>query len=429
MDSLLKSHTDKLFSNVDTTMLHDNGVEAKVRDFLVGKRGPLRVKVGFDPTRPDLHFGHFVLLKKMREIQDLGHVVIFLIGDYTALIGDPTGKDELRPRLTQEQVKEASSTYVQQVSRFLDKTRTEVRYNSEWLSKFTMLDTLELLSKRTVSRTLERKDFKDRLDNQKDVYMHELLYPLLQGYDSVALDADLELGGTDQMFNMGVGSDLMKKYGKHPQDAFSLPILEGTDARFVDGKLVGKKMSKSLNNSIGITEEPNSMYRKIMQIDDSLTDRYFQLLSTKTPDAVAHLKKHLDHLAFKKVLASDLVGMFHSQPQASASAVWFHNLYLSDANRPPDNMPEVSLEADAGGSIWLPKVLHLTHLVSSTSEGRRALTDGFVEIDGHRAQDITVKLKAGAYIIRVGSKQRKYVKVLISAKKDELHASSCKPCW
>ncbi|HMA95279.1 MAG TPA: tyrosine--tRNA ligase, partial [Polyangiaceae bacterium] len=240
---------------------------------------PLRVKTGFDPTRPDLHLGHTVLLNKMRQFQDFGHEVIFLIGDFTAMLGDPTGQNEARPRLTRDQVMAAAETYQEQAFMILDRARTTVRYNSEWLSKMSLEQVLELAAKRTLARTLERRDFRERFESQRDVYLHEFFYPLLQGYDSVELQADIELGGTDQLFNLMVGRDLQQRYGQLPQMVLTVPILEGLDAKVVDGQVVGKKMSKSADNYIGVKEPPLDQYRKCMQIDDSVIWRFFELLS------------------------------------------------------------------------------------------------------------------------------------------------------
>src|SRR5271165_2199738 len=252
---------------------------------------PLRVKAGFDPTRPDLHIGHCVPLQKMRAFQDLGHTAIFLVGDFTAMVGDPTGQNESRPRLTREAVNQAAETYLEQAFKVLDPTKVELRRNSEWLDKMTMVDAAELMAKMTVSRMLERKDFRQRFDEGRAIHQHEFLYPLLQGYDSVALECDVELGGTDQLFNLLVGRDLMAKYGKRPQIVMTTPILEGTDARFEAGAVIGKKMSKSADNYIGIQEPSEAMFRKAMQIDDDVVFRFFELLSGRSNEELAALKK------------------------------------------------------------------------------------------------------------------------------------------
>src|SRR5271166_6371808 len=247
---------------------------------------PLRVKAGFDPTRPDLHLGHCVLLQKLRAFQDLGHTAIFLVGDFTAMVGDPTGVNESRPRLTREAVNQAAETYLEQAFKVLDRSKVELRRNSEWLDTMTMVDAVELMAKTTVSRMLERKDFRQRFDEGRPIHQHEFLYPLLQGYDSVALECDVELGGTDQLFNLLVGRDLMAKYGKRPQIVLTTPLLEGTDARIENGVVVGKKMSKSADNYIGIQEPPGVMFRKTMQIDDTVIFRFFELLSSRSNDEI-----------------------------------------------------------------------------------------------------------------------------------------------
>src|SRR5579859_523831 len=228
---------------------------------------PLRVKAGFDPTRPDLHLGHCVVLQKMRTFQDLGHCAVFLIGDFTALVGDPTGHNESRPRLTRDEVNTAASTYLAQAFKVLDASRVELRRNSEWLDRLTMVDAVDLMAKTTVSRMLERKDFRQRFEEGRAIHQHEFLYPLLQAYDSVVLECDVELGGTDQLFNLTLGRDLMGKYGKRPQIVMTTPILEGIDARYENGEIAGKKMSKSADNTIGLREDPLAMFRKAMQID------------------------------------------------------------------------------------------------------------------------------------------------------------------
>ena len=251
---------------------------------------PLRVKTGFDPTRPDLHIGHAVVMAKMRQFQDLGHHVILLVGEFTAMVGDPTGKNDLRPRLTREEVRASAKTYTDQAFKILDPAKTEIRSNSEWLDAMTPTELVELMAKMTISRMLERKDFGERFEQNRPIYQHEFLYPLLQGYDSVALRSDIELGGTDQLFNLLVGRDLMGKYGHRPQMVLTMPLLEGIDAKMENGVVVGKKMSKSADNYIGLTEPPATMFRKVMQIDDDVVFRYFELLSERSSDEILALK-------------------------------------------------------------------------------------------------------------------------------------------
>ena len=269
---------------------------------------PLRIKAGFDPTRPDLHLGHTVLMRKMRQFQDFGHEVIFLIGDFTAMLGDPTGQNESRPRLTRDQVFSAAQSYQEQAFTILDRGRTTVVHNSEWLAKLSLEQVVELAAKRTLARTLERRDFRERFETQRDVYLHELFYPLLQGYDSIQIEADIELGGTDQLFNLMVGRDLQQRYGQRPQVVITLPLLEGLDARCVDGQIVGKKMSKSAGNYIGVKEPGLVQYRKCMQVDDGVIWRFFELLSARNHQDIEDLKRDADPLTAKALFAFENCG-------------------------------------------------------------------------------------------------------------------------
>ena len=272
----------------------DLHVRAELEERLTRSREtgiPLRVKAGFDPTRPDLHVGHAVLMQKMRQFQELGHTVIFLVGDFTAMVGDPTGQNDLRPRLERADVLRAAETYTKQAFMILDEKATELRYNTEWLDALSATKMVELMAKMTVSRMLERNDFGQRFADHKPIYQHEFLYPLLQAYDSVALVSDIELGGTDQLFNLLMGRDLMEKYGLRGQMVMTTPILEGTDAKMEGGKIVGKKMSKSADNYIGLLEEPLAMFRKVMQVDDDVIFRYFDLLSRRSNEEIASLRE------------------------------------------------------------------------------------------------------------------------------------------
>jgi tyrosyl-tRNA synthetase len=380
----------------------------ELRERLASGR-PLKVKAGFDPTRPDLHLGHTVLMQKMRQFQDFGHEVIFLIGDTTAMVGDPTGQNEMRPRLTSEEVRDAAKTYTEQAFQILDRERTVVRYNSEWLASMSLEKMIELAARRTLARTLERRDFKERYEAQKDI--HELFYPLLQGYDSVALEADVELGGTDQLFNLMVGRDLMQRYGQKPQIVMTTPILEGIDARIEDGRIVGKKMSKSADNYIGLTEAPLEMYRKCMQIGDDVIWRFYELLSAKNAQEIAGLRQAGDPLSAKRAFAAEVVTRFHGQEATQDAARTFAGTYLSHGV--PDDTPEVEVAA-AGDTLWLAKALSAAKLVASTSEGKRLIVQGGVEVDGQRVQDGQHQLdRGGRYLVRVGSKKRRfcYVKV------------------
>ena len=282
---------------------------------------PMRIKAGFDPTRPDLHLGHTVLMQKMRQFQELGHEVVFLVGDFTAMIGDPTGKNESRPRLSREDVRAAAETYTEQAFKILDKQRTIVRYNAEWLDALSPSDVIELCAKHTVARMLERDDFAKRHRENRAIHLHEFLYPLMQAYDSVALECDVELGGTDQLFNLMVGRDLMPKYGKRPQIVITTPILEGTDARLVDGKIVGAKMSKSANNTIGINEPPFETLQKLLLIDDAVIWRYLELLSARPIAEISEQKREVESgsqavTAVKEAFALEIVERFHGKEAA-----------------------------------------------------------------------------------------------------------------
>jgi tyrosyl-tRNA synthetase len=376
---------------------------------------PLRVKAGFDPTRPDLHIGHAVLMAKMRQFQDLGHTAILLVGDATAMVGDPTGQNDLRPRLTRDEVMAAAKTYTDQAFRILDRERTELRYNSEWLDKLTFTDTVELMAKMTVSRMLERNDFGQRFAEHKPIYQHEFLYPLMQGYDSVALDNDVELGGTDQLFNLLVGRDIMPKYGKRAQIVMTTPILEGTDARMEGGKVVGKKMSKSQGNYIGLLEEPLAQYRKVMQIDDDVIFRYFELLSSKRTEELDALKREKssgrDPRDIKAMFATELVTRFHGADAATRAAVEFARVYSADAL--PDDIATVKV-ATGGATLWIAKALSAAQLVKSTGEGKRLVEQGGVEVDQKRVTDANHQLERGKkYLLRVGSKNRRFAYVVV----------------
>jgi tyrosyl-tRNA synthetase len=373
---------------------------------------PLRIKAGFDPTRPDLHLGHTVLLQKMRQFQDLGHTAILLIGDFTAMVGDPTGQNESRPRLTREEVNRYAETYLAQAFKVVDRSRVEVRRNSEWLDTMVMAEAVELMSRYTVSRMLERKDFAARFAEERAIHMHEFLYPLLQGYDSVALECDVELGGTDQLFNLLVGRDLMGKYGKRPQIVMTTPILEGTDARVENGQIVGKKMSKSADNYIGIQESPEAMFRKAMQIGDDVVFRFFELLSRRSNEEIAALKSERasgrNPMEIKALFARELVERFHDAAAAEHAASEFQRVYGKGAV--PEDVSRV--EIDATGPAELAWALKQAGLVASTSEARRLVEQGGVEVDGARATDPKARLEAGRdYLVRVGSKNRRFARI------------------
>jgi tyrosyl-tRNA synthetase len=372
---------------------------------------PLRVKTGFDPTRPDLHLGHTVLMRKMRQFQDFGHEVIFLIGDFTAMLGDPTGQNEARPRLTRDQVLTAAKSYQEQAFTILDQSKTRVLYNSDWLSQLSLERVLELAARRTLARTLERRDFKDRFESQRDVYLHELFYPLLQGYDSVHIEADVELGGTDQLFNLMVGRDLQQRYGQKPQVVMTVPILEGLDAKLIDGRIVGKKMSKSADNYIGVQEPGLAQYRKCMQIDDGVIWRFYELLSARSQTDIDELRQAADPLKAKAQFAFEIVERFHDLATAQTAERSFREAYLADGM--PDKVPECELQIDSD-TLWLPKALALAKLVNSSSEGKRLVQQGGVEVDSARVVDEKFALAKGQRVlVRVGSKNRKFCYITV----------------
>jgi tyrosyl-tRNA synthetase len=379
---------------------------------------PLRVKAGFDPTRPDLHVGHAVVLQKMRVFQDLGHTAIFLIGDFTAMVGDPTGANEARPRLTRDEVERSAETYLDQAFKVLDRDKVELRHNSDWLDAMTMVDAVSLMAKSTVSRMLERKDFRQRFDEERAIHQHEFLYPLLQAYDSVVLECDVELGGTDQLFNLTLGRDLMGKYGKRPQIVMTTPLLEGIDARYEGGEITGRKMSKSADNYIGLREDPLAMFRKAMQIDDDVIFRFFQLLSSRTPSEVAALKEEKargrkNPMEIKALFAREIVERFHDAAAAERAAREFASVYAKDGA--PDDVPSIEL-TPTGGVAELAWALKQANLAESTSAARRLIEQGGVELDGQRTTDPKARLLPGsAHLVRVGSKTRRFARIVISA--------------
>jgi tyrosyl-tRNA synthetase len=377
---------------------------------------PLRVKAGFDPTRPDLHMGHAVLMAKMRQFQDLGHTAVLLVGEFTAMVGDPSGQNDLRPRLLREDVQAAARTYTEQAFKVLRKDRTELRSNMEWLDTLSASAIVELMAKMTVSRMLERNDFSKRYQEQRPIYQHEFLYPLLQGYDSVALDNDIELGGSDQLFNLLVGRDLMPKYGKRPQIVMTTPLLEGTDAKFVEGRIVGKKMSKSTGNYIGMTDSPDEMFRKVMQVDDDVIFRYFDLLSTKRNQELDALKQARaageNPMTIKAVFARELIARFHDETQAASAEAAFKRVYEADAI--PADVQEFSV-ATEGTSLWIAKALSAAGMVKSTGEGKRMVEQGGVEVDQVRITDGQHQLtKGGRYLVKVGSKNRRFALIVVT---------------
>ena len=365
---------------------------------------PLRIKLGLDPTAPDIHLGHTVVLNKMRQLQDLGHSVIFLIGDFTALIGDPSGRNSTRPPLTAEQIHENAKTYYAQASMVLDPARTEIRYNSEWCDKLGTRGLIQLASRYTVARMMERDDFTRRYKGGVTISVHEFLYPLLQGYDSVALKADLEMGGTDQKFNLLVGRELQKEYGMAPQCILTMPLLEGTDG--VD------KMSKSKGNYIGISESPDSIFGKLMSISDTLMWRYYELLSFRSMEDVAALQKQVSEgmnpREAKVALAQEIVARFHSAKAADDALAAFEARFRDGAI--PEDMPEVNVGA---GPMGILKILRAAGLASSGAEAQRNVEQGGVRVDGQRIEDKSLQLDAGTYVVQVG--KRKFARITLTA--------------
>ncbi len=361
-------------------ILLEEGLQKKL------ERGkPLRIKAGFDPTAPDLHLGHTVLINKLRQFQDLGHEILFLIGDFTAMIGDPTGKSATRPPLTREEVLENAKTYEHQIFKILDPEKTTVLFNSSWMGAMSAADMIQLAAKHTVARMLERDDFSKRYKNGQSIAVHEFLYPLVQGYDSVEIKADVELGGTDQKFNLLVGRQLQEVYGQEPQVCLTMPILEGLDGV--------QKMSKSLNNYVGIADAPDEMFGKLMSISDELMWRYFELLSFRPMDEINAFRRQADEghnpRDIKFLLAEELITRFHDSASATRARENFIARFQKGAI--PDEMPEISLEAGAEG-LPIANLLKDAGLVTSTTDAFRMIKQGAVKIDGERVEDKGLKI-------------------------------------
>ncbi|MFT5573594.1 MAG: tyrosyl-tRNA synthetase [Cryomorphaceae bacterium] len=366
---------------------------------------PLEVKAGFDPTAPDLHLGHTVLINKLRQLQLMGHNVTFLIGDFTGLIGDPTGKSATRPALTQAQIKSNAETYQEQVFKILDPELTKVRFNSEWMSQMTSTDMIRLSAQYTVARMLERDDFSKRYAANQPIAIHEFMYPLVQGYDSVALESDIELGGTDQKFNLLVGRDMQKAYGKPQQAILTVPILEGLDGV--------QKMSKSLNNYIAITDAPNDMFGKMMSVSDDLMWRYFELLSFRSLEEVNGFQSQIENgnnpRDIKFLLCEEIITRFHSQADAELAKADFIQRFQKNAI--PDEMPEISVVL--GDGLPIANLIKQAQLCASTSEAMRMVKQGAVKINGDRVEDPkALILEAEPFALQVG--KRKFARVLPS---------------
>jgi len=372
------------------------------------EKRPLRIKLGFDPTAPDLHLGHTVILNKLKLFQDLGHQVIFLIGDFTGLVGDPSGVNETRPVLTEKEIKKNAETYERQVFKILDKKKTEIRFNSEWMNKFSPEDFIRLSSVQTVARMLERDDFSRRYSAQKPISIHEFLYPLLQGYDSVALEADIELGGTDQKFNLLLGREVQKFYGKEPQVAFTLPLLEGLDGV--------KKMSKSLDNYIAIEDSADDMFGKIMSISDVLMWRYFELLSFLSEEKIEELKKSQKEGSnprdIKFLLAEEIVNRFCGEGSGNNAKREFKSRFQKGNN--PSDIKEITINVEEK-SLTLAKVLKEAKMTSSTSEALRLIKQGAVRIEGKKILDSKHEINLNSSLLyQVG--KRKFSKIKIAKK-------------
>ncbi len=368
---------------------------------------PLRIKLGLDPTAPDIHIGHTVVLNKMRQLQDLGHTVIFLIGDFTSLIGDPSGRNTTRPPLTPEQIKANAETYYKQASLVLDPAKTEIRYNSEWSDPLGARGMITLAAKYNVARMMERDDFHKRFTTGQTISVHEFLYPLMQGYDSVALKSDLELGGTDQKFNLLVGRHLQQEYGQEPQCILTMPLLEGLDGV--------EKMSKSKNNYIAVTEQPNTMFAKVLSISDVLMWRWYTLLSFQSEADIAKLKAEVEAgrnpKDAKVALAKEITSRFHSSAAAAAAEQDFINRSKGGV---PDEIPDISVPLGEGGAaLGIGNLLKMAGLAASSGEGNRLIDGGGVRVDSSPVSDKALKFGAGTYVVQVG--KRKFARVTVGS--------------
>ena len=384
---------------VDELIPHEDWLRKLARS--EATRVPLRVKLGLDPTAPDIHIGHTVVLNKMRQLQDLGHTVIFLIGDFTSMIGDPSGRNTTRPPLTPEQIKSNAETYYAQASLVLDPSKTEIRYNSEWSDPLGARGMIQLAAKYTVARMMERNDFHERFKANTPISIHEFLYPLMQGYDSVALKSDLELGGTDQKFNLLMGRHLQAEYGQEPQCILTMPLLEGTDGV--------EKMSKSKNNYIGIAEDANTMFAKVLSISDALMWKWFTLLSFKSEADIAKLKAEVEAgrnpKDAKVMLAKEITTRFHDARAADSAEQDFMNRSKGGI---PDDIPELAI---SGAPLAIAQLLKQANLAPSTSEANRLIDGGGVRVDSHVVSDKALKLGAGTYVVQVG--KRKFARVTL----------------
>jgi tyrosyl-tRNA synthetase len=395
----IKEQMEQIRRGADEILL-ESELEKKL-----ARNKPLRVKVGFDPTAPDLHLGHTVVINKMRHFQDLGHHIMFLIGDFTGLIGDPSGRNVTRKPLTKEEIQSNARTYQEQVFKILDPVKTEICFNSEWGEALGSVGMIQLAAKSTVARMLERDDFKKRFAANQPISIHEFLYPLMQGYDSVAMKTDVEMGGTDQKFNLLVGRELQKEAGQEPQVILTMPLLEGLDGV--------KKMSKSLDNFVGIDEPPGEMFGKLMSASDELMWRYFELLSFRPMSEINGLKKQVEEGAnprdIKMQLADEIITRFHSAKDAADAKDEFINRFRH--GQIPDEMPEVEIQSD-DGDVGIAQVLKQSTLTSSTSEAFRMIKQGAVKVDGEKISDRDTRLESkNTHVVQVG--KRKFARIII----------------
>lgn len=398
---------EKILNRGVHASLPENGLKEKLERSVKEKR-PLRVKLGFDPTAPDLHLGHAVVLRKLKQFQDLGHQVVVILGDFTASIGDPTGKSETRPPLSKERIETNVKTYLDQLGKVLDLARTEVRYNSEWLSKLNMADSIRLMARATVAQLLERENFALRYEKGQPIALHEFLYPLLQGYDSIAIESDVELGGTDQLFNNLMGRELQLSEGKSPQVVILTPVLAGLDGV--------QKMSKSLNNYIGLTEPPSEIYGKVMSITDEMMANYYELCTDLPPEEIASLQHGITDGTFhprdaKMRLAREIVALYHGSAEARKAEEGFKNLFQK--HQLPDEIPETifPLSEIPEEGIWIAHLLVKTGQAKSTSEVRRLIQQGGLSINQEKVIDEQMKLKGPELPILVQMGKRHFVRI------------------
>lgn len=370
----------------------------------IENKKPLRIKLGLDPSAPDIHLGHTVVLQKLKQFQDLGHEIILIIGDFTGRIGDPTGKSTTRKQLTEDEINKNAETYKKQIFRILDPDKTKVVYNSHWLANFKFEDVIHLAAKTTVARILERDDFKKRYEDNQPIGIHEFFYPLMQGYDSVELKADIELGGTDQKFNLLMGRNLQKEYGQEGQIALMMPILEG-----LDGVM---KMSKSLNNYIGVEDSSKEMFGKVMSIKDELIIRYFKLVTDLSNEDINIMEQEMkagkNPRDLKIKLAKTIITQYYDIEEADKAEAEFINIFSK--NQIPEDIDEIELIAENEGEYWVPKLLHILGLVNSTSDGKRMLEQGGIKVDGNKIGEMNIKVENGM-VIQVG--KRKFAKIIL----------------